>query len=452
MREAGARLSTRTRNSLVFLAALFLLTVGALVTYQTFYRLLEAQRWVTHTREVQTALANVTTAAVRANRNRIEYVQSGDPAALTNYQAAESEAKRAVSLVRLLTADNREQQSGCDHLDDLTRQRGELLRQSIEQKQQGRSSLENEFKITQSLVRIGTEMDSQILQMQRIEEELLGQRQNRSEALFRQGIIVVTAAFVIAVILLSVHYHLLNRELKRRQSAEESLRRLNVRLLEMQDAERRRISRELHESIGQYLAGVKMSLEVVRRSIPQNALLADCVSILDKSIAETRTISQLLHPPLLDEIGFVSVARWYVESFTEQSGVRVDLSLPENLRRLPDAVELTLFRVLQESLMNVRQHSGSSTAEVAVRPLAHSVEMRIKDHGKGISQSVLAKFESDSGDLGLGMSGMRERLRELGGSLEIQLDGKGTLIVATLPIPVSAGELSAEAKQRARVE
>jgi signal transduction histidine kinase len=445
---ANARLSARTRNALVFLAALFLLGVGAFVTYQTFFRLLDAQRRVAHTREVQTALANVTTVAVRANRSRIEYVQSGESSALSKYVAAENEAQRAVSLVRQLTADNPLQQSNCDHLEDLTRQRVDLLRQSIQQKQQGRSNLQNEFQITQSLVRVGMEMDSQILQMQRLEETLLSQRQNRSAFLFRQGIVLVTAAFLIAVILLSIHYHLLNRELKRRQSAEESLRRLNVRLLEMQDVERRRISRELHESIGQYLSGVKMSLEIVRKSIPQNALLAECVTILDKSIAETRTISQLLHPPLLDEIGFASAARWYVESFTEQSGIRVDLRLPENPQRLPDAVELALFRVLQESLMNVRSHAGSPNAEVAVRLLANSVEMRVRDYGKGMSQSVLAKFDSGRGDLGLGISGMRERLRELGGKLEVQSSSAGTLIVASLPITAPVTEPRMEEKAR----
>jgi signal transduction histidine kinase len=447
-RPARTRLSARMRNAVVFFAALFLLTVAALVTYQAFFRLLEAQRWVAHSREVQTALANVTTAAVRANRSRIEYIQSGDPAALSKYQAAESEAQKAVSLVRQLTADNPPQQSNCDRLETLTRQRADLLRQSVEQKQQGRSNLENEFEITQSLVRVGMDTDSLILQMQRLEEELLGQRQNRSESLFRQGIVLVTAAFLIAVILLSVHYYRLNQELKGRQRAEESLRRLNVRLLEMQDAERRRISRELHESIGQYLSGVKMSLEVVRKSIPQNALLAECVSILDKSIAETRTISQLLHPPLLDEIGFASAARWYVESFSEQSGIRVDLALPENLRRFPGAIELTLFRVLQESLMNVRSHAGSQNAEVTVRLHGESVEMRVRDYGKGMSESVLERFESGSGDLGLGISGMRARVRELGGKLEVQSDNAGTLIIATLPITASVSEPSMEEKAR----
>jgi signal transduction histidine kinase len=448
IRAAGVRLSARTRNTLVFFAALFLLSVAAFVTYQTFFRLLEAQRWVAHSRDVQTALANVTTAAVRANRSRIEYLQSGNPAVLSKYQAAESEAQNAVSLVRRLTADNPQQQNNCERLEALTRQRADLLRQSIEQKQQGRSNLESEFQITQSLVRVGMDTDSLILQMQRLEEELLGQRQTRSESLFRREVVLVSAAFLIAVILLSVHYYLLNRELKARQRAEESLRRLNVRLLEMQDAERRRVSRELHESIAQYLAGLKMSLEVVRRSIPQNALLAECLTILDKSIAETRTISQLLHPPLLDEIGFASAAKWLVESFSEQSGIRVDLTLPEHLRRLPDTVELTLFRVLQESLTNVRSHTKSPSAAVTVRLLANAVEMRVRDHGKGMSQNVLERFESGSSDVGLGISGMRERLRELGGKLEVQSDNTGTLIVASLPITASVPERNAEEKAR----
>lgn len=443
-----AALSARARNSLVFFLALFLLTLGAILTYRAVFQLIDAQHWVAHTRDVQSALSNISTVSSRAGGRRVEYVHTGDESRLAEYQAAVNQMLNAVSMVKSLTRDNDPQQENCAALESLVRQRIDLMNQSVERRRSGNFDLQNEAKLTQAIVQVASLMDAQILQMGRLEGELLGERERRSQALFRWEVILITAVFMIAVLLLSLHYYLLNKELKGRQRAEESLRKLNARLLEMQDAERRRISRELHESIAQYLSGVKMSLEVVRKSIPQNALLAECVSILDKSIAETRTISQLLHPPILDDIGFASAARWYVEGFSERTGIRVDLDLPENLKRLPGAVELALFRVLQESLTNVRWHSGSQTAEVSVGLTDREVVMRVRDYGKGMGEPILDKLQNNSGDLGLGISGMKERLRELGGQLEIHSGPDGTEIEAILP----AGETAAPGEDPSRLQ
>lgn len=282
-KSRGAPLSPRTRNSLVFFLALFLLTLGALLTYRAVFQLIDAQHWVAHTRDVQAALSNISTVSSRASGRRVEYVHTGDESRLVEYQAAVNQMLNAVSLVRSLTPDNDFQQKNCAELQSLVQQRIDLMNQSIERRRSGKFDLQSEAQLTQAIVHVASLMDSQMLQMGRLEEDLLGQRERRSQALFRLEVILITAVFLIAVSLLTLHYYLLNHELKGRQRAEESLRKLNVRLLEMQDAERRRISRELHESIAQYLSGVKMSLEVVRKSIPQNALLAECVSILDKS-------------------------------------------------------------------------------------------------------------------------------------------------------------------------
>jgi signal transduction histidine kinase len=424
----------------VFFLALFLLALGALGTYKTVYWLLDAQRWVAHSRDVQSALANISPVISRAGRSRTEYVQSGDPILLDQYQTAVTATQDAVALVRKLTADNPLQQQYCTQLENLTRQRVDLMAQSIDLKRSGQATLENEAQITQSIVRVAEQMDSLMLQMQRLEEQLLSERQQRSQSLFRQEIVLITAAFVVAVLLLSLHYYLLNRELQARQRAEESLRKLNVRLLELQDAERRRISRELHESIGQYLSGLKMSLEVVRKSIPQNALLAECISILDKSIGETRSISQLLHPPLLDEIGFASAARWYVEGFAERSGVRVELNLPETLGRFASSIELALFRVLQESLTALRRQSKNPDIEVTVRLLANRIEMRVRDRANRLSEAAMQISADNTDDPGLGLTGMKERIRELGGRLDILLDDCGTVIIAVLPVVHSTAE------------
>ena len=439
MRKEGAspEASGKKQNALVFFSALFLLTMGALITYHTVGRLLDAQRWVAHSYDVQSALANVTPVIARASRTRREYVESGDPAQLTEYQALAANSLQSVALIRQLTADNPLQQSYCNRLEMLVRERLGIMQKSIDQKQHGESTLETEARNTQDLTRAANEGDLLILQMQQLEEQLLSERRSKSQALFRQEIVLITAAFFVAVLLLSLHYYLLNRELGRRQRAEESLRRLNVRLLEMQDAERRRVSRELHESIGQYLSGVKMSLEVVRKSIPQNALLAECVTILDKSIAETRSISQLLHPPILDEIGFASAARWYVDGFSQRSGVRVGMNFPKNFGRLPGDVELALFRVLQESLTSLHWHARSSNIEIAIRLGRGAIEMSLRSAGEVNADSDDGAHNGYTG-LGLGIEGIRERVRDLGGQLKVQSDESGTLILTSLPVTDSA--------------
>lgn len=445
----GAVLSGRARNSLVFFLALFLLTFGAILTYRAGFELMDAQHWVAHTRDVQAALSSISTLSSRAGGKRVEYVHTGDEARLAEYHAAIEQVSGGISRVRSLTVDNQLEQKNCSQLESLVQQRIDLMNQSIDRRRTGNFDLQSEARFSQSIVHVASLMDSQTLEMQRLEEDLLGERERRSQALLRREVILITSVFVIAVVLLTLHYYLLNGELRGRQRAEESLRRLNARLLEMQDAERRRISRELHESIAQYLSGVKMSLEVVRKSIPQNALLAECVTIIDKSIEETRNISQLLHPPILDEIGFASAAKWYVEGFTERGGIRVELKLPQNLKRLPSAVELALFRVLQESLTNVRWHSESKSAEVSVALFNREVVMRIRDYGKGMSEAMLERLQNNSGDMGLGISGMKERLRELGGRLEIHSNAKGTLIEAVLPIAESTSQ---PGESRSRVE
>ncbi len=164
-----------------------------------------------------------------------------------------------------------------------------------------------------------------------------------------------------------------------RRNAEEALRKLSGRLLGIQDQERRRIARELHDSLGQYLAGLKIAIEMLSASPqpPRNAaLLVECSDILEKSIAETRTLSHLLHPPLLDEAGFASAASWFVNGFSERSGIPVSLDLPPDLPRLSEAIEIALFRVLQESLTNVHRHSHTASAEIKVEADAEADQHR----------------------------------------------------------------------------
>ena len=233
----------------------------------------------------------------------------------------------------------------------------------------------------------------------------------------------------------------------------EVVRELSARLLQIQDEERRRIARELHDSVGQMLAAVNMNIAQVNRELdalsPESAkAMTDNEGLLEEISREIRTISHLLHPPLLDEVGLQSALEWYIDGFSERSKINVTLELPTDFGRLPRNLEITLFRVVQECLTNIHRHSGSSTAAVRVARSENEVRLEVRDAGKGIpaeTQTTLA-----SGKLsGVGLRGMSERLRQMGGQLEVHSNGTGTLVTATLPIEiVSAKEAAAAARPR----
>jgi PAS domain S-box-containing protein len=216
------------------------------------------------------------------------------------------------------------------------------------------------------------------------------------------------------------------------------VRELSGRLLQVQDEERRRIARELHDSVGQMLAAVSMNLNQITSESsalsPEAArALDENVSLIDQLSTEIRTISHLLHPPLLDEIGLQSALRWYIDGFRERSKINVELDLPENFGRLPRDFELTLFRAVQECLTNIHRHSESPTASVRVSRSPHDVSLEVKDQGKGISPADQATLSA--GKLtGVGLRGMRERLRQLGGHLDVQSNSHGTTVLVRLPL------------------
>jgi signal transduction histidine kinase len=234
----------------------------------------------------------------------------------------------------------------------------------------------------------------------------------------------------------------LKAEMSVRERAEEQLRRLSVRLMALQDQERRRIARDLHDTTGQTLSAMKMNLAMLREmSQSQPALLEllnDLESLTNEALQEVRTTSYLLHPPLLDEAGFASAARWFVDGFAKRSGIDVSCTVPPQLDRPPAHCELVLFRVLQESLTNVHRHSGASTASVLlVRDDSH-LTLEISDNGGGIPQERLARLRESADHSGVGLAGMRERVRELGGEFEIRSDHRGTTISVCLPLASSS--------------
>jgi len=224
-----------------------------------------------------------------------------------------------------------------------------------------------------------------------------------------------------------------------------SLRELSARLLQLQDEERRRIARELHDSVGQTLAALSMNLSAVRGEIERvaraAATLNDSEGLVRGMVTEVRTISHLLHPPLLDEAGLSSALRWYVDGFSQRSGIKVDIDIPEGLERLPADFETAIFRVVQECLTNIHRHSGSLLAKIRIRERDGQVMVDIEDKGRGISQEKLA--EMATGTTGVGIRGMQERLRQLGGKLSVESDNSGTIVIVRLPLP-DGGEKKTE--------
>lgn len=227
------------------------------------------------------------------------------------------------------------------------------------------------------------------------------------------------------------------RDITARKLAEENLRVLSGELLHLQDQERRRIARELHDSAGQLLAALSMNLDILRADasfLTPHALnvVRESLSLVHELSRELRTISHLLHPPLLDEVGLASGLRSYLEGFVERSGIRVELDLPENLGRLPQDQETAVFRVVQECLTNIHRHSESVTAHIRIERTANGMTVEVQDSGKGIPPEKRLAMES-GGTPGVGIRGMRERLRQLGGSLHIESDSQGTRVIAHLP-------------------
>ena len=231
------------------------------------------------------------------------------------------------------------------------------------------------------------------------------------------------------------------RDITERKQAVDEVRQLSGRLLRARDEERRRIGRELHDSTAQELVAVAVNLDLVQqrstgRDVTTDNLLADSQAILEQSQRELRTLAYELHPPTLDEVGLAGAVQEYAAGFTQRSGIKVRLDTIPALGRLPGETERALFRLVQESLGNVHRHSGSSTATIRIARDAAAVILEVTDQGCGLhlrGNGTVAKA-------GVGLAGMRERVRQLGGRFEIESSGRGTTVRATVPGEAKADE------------
>jgi signal transduction histidine kinase len=417
---------SRKKAKLSFASAIVFLLIATTAAGFVIARLSASLRWIAHTYDVQVALGDISSTLTVAGRARTSFELDTDEAALHSFAAA--------------VASNPDQMNALNRLRDLENQRGMVLQAAVDQRKLGPRNDQEQKETTRQVVTLGTSAESVIQEMLANEQRLMVSRRASSNALYLTLLWILVTAFIISLVLFYVYYRWLAAELRDRERAEKvalesraAARQLSTRLLHLQDEERRKFSRELHDSLGQYLAACKMGLDAFAGTRGPDELLDGARSNLEQAMAETRTISYLLHPPLLDETGLGIAARWYIEGFAQRSGIQITCDIAEDFPRLSHPVELAIFRVLQECLTNIHRHSKSARAEVSIRFTATEVSLRVRDFGSGINPEVLQQFLNSGTNVGVGLAGMSERVRDQGGQLDIQSDSSGALISVTLP-------------------
>lgn len=455
-------MSSLLKARVAFVIAIGLLLACALIVYGTDRGFFASVQLVEHTQHVEVLLGETESAIGSAARARLTYVLNGSDQPLTQYSGSVSQIQVELAALRHATADNPVQQSNCDRLERAVNDRIQLWEKSVSLRKSGVIGESGQPELTRQNVAAADEITSITQQMQAEEDRLLRSRSVTARTSYFLARAIRITTFFTAVMLLFWHYRLVREHLKAREAAEQethaaaaqageaelkaraaektalesdqAARRLSAKILQLQDEERRRLARDLHDSTGQHLAAAKMLLASVATGHEDDRRYAECMNLLDRSLKEVRTLSHLLHPPALEEAGFPNVARWYAEEFSKRSGIEIAVTIPDLIGRLPREIETALFRILQEALGNVHRHSKSASAEVTFIVEPEDVSLTIRDHGVGIGNDVLERFWS-SGGSGVGLAAMRERVRELHGTLELESNGKGTVLQVKIPVP-----------------
>jgi signal transduction histidine kinase len=431
----------QARLGTLLIAVVIIIATGA-VAFLTEQDAIEARDWVVHSYEMRHALSRLEVQRAEARAGAFGYLLRHDPGDLAYLDQQTGLMMETVASLRAQAQDNPRQVARVEQLEPLAAQQAKQWKDCVLREKcalsnmSGGNALEGMPEREMQISQLTAAMDKE-------EEDLLRGRLQTWNTLFRRNLLTISVSLAIALLLLIYSFRLLNAEVATRKEMEklalentESYRTLSARILELQDLERRKIARELHDSVGQYLAGLKMNLGQI--SSGKAALagspewLTETLDMTERALGEIRTISHLLHPPLLDELGFESAARWYVQEFAKRSGTQVNLEIAEIVERLPRGIELALFRVLQESLTNVHRHANAQKVDVRVTCREGEVSVEVLDDGKGIPPRVLQQFQA-GGAAGIGLAGMRERLMELGGTLEVESGTRGSKVRATLP-------------------
>jgi len=455
-------MSSLLKARIAFIIAIGLLLACALIVYGTDRGFLTNVQLVHQTQHVEVLLGETESVIASAARARLTYVFTGDAQALAQYEQSLVKIHPQLAEIRQNTSDNPAQQANCDQLEKLVNDRILVWERSVAIKKSGVPMPAGQPDLTRQSVAFAEETITVMQRMRAEESRLLQRRQVELTTSYFLARVIRIASFFTAVLLLFWHYRLIREELVAREQAEqeslaaaslaneaerrahesekaavesdESARHLSARLLQLQDEERRRLARDLHDSTGQFLAAAKMTLSSLSIGHEQDSRYAECMRLLDRSLQEVRTISHLLHPSGLEEAGFPAAARWYSEEFAKRSGIKLKVDVPDLKQRLPKEMEIALFRILQESLGNIHRHSKSTSAEITFQPSAREVLLAITDSGVGIPEEQLDRFRL-YGNSGVGLATMRERVRELHGHFEVHSNGNGTALRITLPIP-----------------
>jgi signal transduction histidine kinase len=424
------RVSERSLWYLTSLTLLALLIVG-FATASAMSRYADTMNAVSHTRKVETAVESIRGNFYSAQVSCLEYVFAGHQEALQQFESAADALPAQFAGLRNLTADNPSQQSLLASLEPLINQQIAFLRTSAAMKNKGGSTeLLQEFSTTGE--DLSDQVSSKLASLRQEEQRLLGMRTIISDRTYATQKLVLSISFAVILLLTILNFLQLTVQLRERRNAEQVVRRLSGRILQLQDEERRKLARDLHDGIGQIFAALKMELVQLSRSDSRSKIIASSIELVDEGLNQSRTISYLLHPPMLDEVGFSAAAKWLVDGFSQRSKIAVTLETPRDLK-LPRELELTLFRVLQEGLTNVHRHSGSDRAEVVVAGAPQAIVMTVTDHGKGIPAEVLENFRTSKSASGVGLAGMRGRVADIDGKLELECPGQGTVLRVTIP-------------------
>jgi signal transduction histidine kinase len=461
----SASVSERRAWAGLLLALLLLATVGIARMWTTM-NLVSTYSWISHTREVQTTLTAIRADISAAQNAQRGYVLVGGQPYLDKYREMVGKIRQDVDAARQLTSDNPEQQKSLTSLDTVVDRYIQLWSRSI-----GASTLSLADPVFQKEVAAEADAPDQqaadiLGRLEQQEATLLDARQKRAQLLARRTGYVALVAFLVVVIFLVVNFGWLMSELKERRRAERalgerateleqknsqivqqaseleasnlSLRDLSSRLLRVQDEERRRVARELHDSTGQALALLSINVAALQQEADsRDPELGKMVGNVEQSVRQlsddVRTISYLLHPPLLDEMGLRSAIRWFAEGFSERSKIQVNLDQLSDPGRLSLDLETAIFRVVQECLTNIHRHSGSAKAAIRLEKCSQGILLEVVDEGKGIPAGKMTGIGSGAG-MGLGLRGIGERVKSFGGDMKIESTQEGTRIKVILPI------------------
>lgn len=430
---------------LCLLGLLLLFGIGAYVTGRSN---LEITHSVDHSYEVRLETSRLHAFLYETQSLQEVFADTKSDDAHRQLETSLAGIRNSLETLRRLTADNEQQQKRIAELAPMA----ERFIAEIEKRSSASTALASDPGGASELFRLQEQMDQAFLGIRDAEIALQESRQSSRRTQYEQIFLIVGLIFFAAVMLLGFYLRLLSDQVQLARASEQALtasansyKLLSAKLLDLQDRERRRVARELHDSVGQYLAVLRMNLgrlgagsDAAESDVAK--LHAETVELADHAVTEVRTISYLLHPPMLEDIGLEEAVRWYANGFAKRSGLEVRVDVADADARLPRELELAVFRTLQESLTNVHRHAKATRVDISLARAANRVVLSVKDNGVGLSREALAKFRAGLAG-GVGLAGMRERITELGGTFQVDSSERGTLVRATVPLELSSAAL-----------